>query len=356
MCKRLVCLTCCILVLGLAGGALSAELLVWYKLDETSGLVATDASGNGFDGTINGLENWVEGTTDGAYEFLGTDHIVLPAEAMEMTSYIGSVAFWMNMGVPSDINTIFWGGDNTTGGGFGPENEMHVHVEEENSGIWTGGELSFYIRCYPNPNVHLHSDPEKSGADDPGATPVNPILMGDEAWHHVAGSWDGNANITKLHIDGIPIMEWPFEPNVYGLSNIYLGQMANGSRTYTGKLDDFRIYSDVLTDEEVYALYEKDTYVSDDPIAKPQGYVLNQNYPNPFNPETNIEFVLENPGHTILEIYNKNGQLVETLIDGQLGSGYHQISFNAEKYSSGVYFYLLKSNNFKKLKKMMLLK
>jgi len=356
MYKRYVFLICCILVLGLVASASSKNLLAWYKLDETSGLVAADATGNGYDGTIEGLENWVEGTTDGAYEFWGSDYIVLPAETMGMTSFIGSVAFWMNMTESSSINTIWWGGDNTTGGGFGPENEMHMHAETAVGNVWEGGEFCFYLRCDPNPNVHLHSDPEKSGADDPGAEPVNPVLVNDEVWHHIAGVWDGNAGTATLYIDGIPLMEWPFQPTVYDLSHMFLGTMGGISRQYTGKLDDVRIYSDALTAAEVYMLYEKDTDVSDGPAAKPQGYLLNQNYPNPFNPETSIEFVLENSGHTTLEIYNKTGQLVETLIDGQLGSGFHQVSFRAENYPSGIYFYMLKSDNFKEMKKMMLLK
>ncbi len=93
---------------------------------------------------------------------------------------------------------------------------------------------------------------------------------------------------------------------------------------------------------------------NDDVIAT--AYKLNQNYPNPFNPVTNIEFTLANPGHTTLEIYNMLGQLVETLVDEQMSSGNYRISFRADKYTSGVYFYKLKSGNFTKVKKMMFLK
>ena len=54
MCKRLLCLTCCILVLGLATVE-SADLFVHYKLDEASGTVAADASGNGLTATGSGI-------------------------------------------------------------------------------------------------------------------------------------------------------------------------------------------------------------------------------------------------------------------------------------------------------------
>jgi hypothetical protein len=85
-------------------------------------------------------------------------------------------------------------------------------------------------------------------------------------------------------------------------------------------------------------------------------YKLNQNYPNPFNPATNIEFTLTKPGYTTLEIYNTLGQPVATLIDGLMSSGHHQITFTADGYTSGIYFYKLTSGNFTQVKKMMLLK
>ena len=53
MYKKLIYLTCLVLVLSVAGNA-SAQILVHYKLDETSGAVASDISGKGNDGTIDG--------------------------------------------------------------------------------------------------------------------------------------------------------------------------------------------------------------------------------------------------------------------------------------------------------------
>jgi hypothetical protein len=120
---------------------------------------------------------------------------------MGLRSDTGSVAFWMNMSeVVGGINTIWWGGDNTTGGGMGPENEMHIHIETVVTNIWIGGELCF--RVLHGPLIHLHSDPEKGDASVPGDPPVNPVLMNDGQWHHVVGTWgdaDGNVN---LYLDG----------------------------------------------------------------------------------------------------------------------------------------------------------
>ena len=153
---KLIRLTCYALVLGLATVA-SADLLVHYKLDETSGTVAADVSGNGFDGVVNADTNWVAGTIDGALEFTGDTNVTLPGESMELFSDNGSVAFWMKADSATGIYTMFWGGDNLTGTGFGPENEMHVHIESAVEDIWAGGELSFF--AIADPSAHIYSDP-----------------------------------------------------------------------------------------------------------------------------------------------------------------------------------------------------
>lgn len=86
------------------------------------------------------------------------------------------------------------------------------------------------------------------------------------------------------------------------------------------------------------------------------GFRLSQNYPNPFNPTTNIEFSLEKAGHTTIQIYNALGQLVETLIDKNMQSGVHNVTFNAENLESGVYFYKIISGEFTDVKKMIFMK
>ena len=85
-------------------------------------------------------------------------------------------------------------------------------------------------------------------------------------------------------------------------------------------------------------------------------YALDQNYPNPFNPTTAIQFSLEKPGKTVLEIYNTLGQKVATLVNGELSAGAHRYQWNASGLASGVYFYRLQSNEFVATKKMLLVK
>jgi len=252
MCKKLFCLACLFVVLSVAGNA-TAQILVHYKLDETSGNIAVDSSGKGNDGIIGAEPNWVEGWIDGALQFSAADAncITLPASTMGLRSDAGTVAFWVNMTeVAGGINTIWWGGDNTLGGGFGPENEMHIHVETAVANIWTGGEFGFFLRGDPN-NVHLHSDPNKG--DTAGNVPNTPVLLNDGLWHYITATWgneDGNA---KLYYDGKLLHEISYDWTriSYPLTNIFIGQMADGGRVFNGLLDEVQIYGGALTADEI---------------------------------------------------------------------------------------------------------
>jgi len=88
----------------------------------------------------------------------------------------------------------------------------------------------------------------------------------------------------------------------------------------------------------------------------PQTFSLHQNYPNPFNPSTTIEFDLFQKGKVELEIYNFLGEKVAILVNKEIAPGSYRINFNATGLSSGVYFYTLKADDHKAVKKMTLLK
>ncbi|MCA9731832.1 VCBS repeat-containing protein [candidate division KSB1 bacterium] len=97
-------------------------------------------------------------------------------------------------------------------------------------------------------------------------------------------------------------------------------------------------------------------------LITPDDYVLAQNYPNPFNPSTKIQYKLPLQKKVSLKIYNVRGQLVKTLVNGQVqDAGLHEVTWNGlnEKgvhVASGVYVYSLEFGNFRKTKSMTLLK
>ncbi len=89
----------------------------------------------------------------------------------------------------------------------------------------------------------------------------------------------------------------------------------------------------------------------------PETIELRQNYPNPFNAMTSIAFSLPRSSSVNLTIYDALGREVTQLIKNtQLSTGYHQISFNANKLSAGIYFYQLAVGQNRSTRKMLLLK
>jgi ligand-binding sensor domain-containing protein len=86
------------------------------------------------------------------------------------------------------------------------------------------------------------------------------------------------------------------------------------------------------------------------------GYTLAQNYPNPFNPQTTIDYSVPYSSFVSIIVYDALGREIETLISSEKSPGNYSVEFDGRALPSGVYFYQLKSNNFTKTKKIILLK
>ena len=88
----------------------------------------------------------------------------------------------------------------------------------------------------------------------------------------------------------------------------------------------------------------------------PSAFSLSQNYPNPFNPTTNIRFDLLKSGIVKLVVFDALGREVATLVNESLSPGTYEVTFDASKLNSGVYFYKITSGDFSDVKKMLLIK
>jgi len=85
------------------------------------------------------------------------------------------------------------------------------------------------------------------------------------------------------------------------------------------------------------------------------GYSLYQNYPNPFNPITKIKFDIPKNSYTKLTILDINGRELDKF-EQHIEQGSYEYTWNASKFSSGMYFYKLETPEFSGTKKMLLLK
>ena len=94
---------------------------------------------------------------------------------------------------------------------------------------------------------------------------------------------------------------------------------------------------------------------------KPNSYLVYQNYPNPFNPITTIRYDLPEDAKVIISVYDIIGREIKTLIKTNQSFGSRSISWdgtndNGEVLPGGIYYYLIKANTYRKIKKMIFLK
>lgn len=109
------------------------------------------------------------------------------------------------------------------------------------------------------------------------------------------------------------------------------------------------IYSDTLTSS-----------ISQISNSIPDKISLRQNYPNPFNPSTKIRFDITSAanidGAVRLAVYDITGREVALLVNQKLSVGSYEYTFDAQGFTSGVYFFRLEAGDFSETKKMTLLK
>ncbi|MEC8706163.1 MAG: T9SS type A sorting domain-containing protein, partial [Candidatus Neomarinimicrobiota bacterium] len=118
----------------------------------------------------------------------------------------------------------------------------------------------------------------------------------------------------------------------------------------------------------LHSVWPSISYTSDASLAVneksdilPKEFALHDNFPNPFNPNTTIRFDLPRATDVSIVVFNVLGQKIKTIERAQMNPGYHSIIWNAtndfgSQVSAGMYFYQLRTNEFVKTKKMILLK
>jgi hypothetical protein len=99
------------------------------------------------------------------------------------------------------------------------------------------------------------------------------------------------------------------------------------------------------------------TGVDHQAASVPYEFGLSQAYPNPFNPSTNIRFSLGVAGPVTLKVYNILGQEVMSLINGESKApGLYTVTFNMDRFASGMYVCRLQQGNLSQARKIALVK
>lgn len=212
-----------VLLLGLfAAGAdarLSSALIAYYPLDGD----ATDASGNGHDGTIMGAPQSVPGKFGQALEFDGEDDYVLVTDYIPISGAADrTVTAWVKMQATDVQGIVAWG--------------------------VVQGQSKWVIRLTPKGQLRL----EIEGDAIKGNT-----RLADGEWHHIAASFanDGTPALgdVDLYADGAlqNHANSPLQINTSDTGNLEIGRNLKNDGFFQGSIDEVKIYDRALSAEEI---------------------------------------------------------------------------------------------------------
>ena len=174
-----------------------------------------------------------------------------------------------------------------------------------------------------------------------------------------------NGSDYEIYIDGKLDAISTFSGSILSTNtNFLIGQILplDNQTNFKGILDDVRIYDYALSYRAIQELYDLPTSVNESDLTQiPSQNLLFQNYPNPFNNQTIIKYQIQETGFIYLDIYNVIGEKVTTLVNQEMQPGYYSITWDGKdngglQVPSGIYFYTLKTKNYNRTKKLLLLK
>ncbi len=83
---------------------------------------------------------------------------------------------------------------------------------------------------------------------------------------------------------------------------------------------------------------------------------LSKTYPNPFNGTVSVQFELSESSAVNFRLFNIAGQMVKTIVAGNMSAGSHQLSLNLNNTPSGTYIIRMKAGGFVEQRKIVLMK
>ena len=196
-----------------------------------------------------------------------------------------------------------------------------------------------------------------------GAVPIAPTLISPANgstgisltptlnWNDIPNAFDYGVQLTNdpnfltlvINVNGLTNSEYTVPTGILDPNTVYFWRANARNGLGTGTFSTIWFFTSVVTNISTNG-------------EIPNKFSLYNNYPNPFNPSTNIKFDLPKSENVKLIVINQLGQEVSTLINKELVSGSYEYTFNADKLSSGVYFYRIITDSFTDTKKMLLIK
>ncbi|MCL5279596.1 MAG: LamG domain-containing protein [Planctomycetes bacterium] len=242
MCKRVICLAF-VCTLGLAP-VVCADLVGWWKLDDGTGTVVKDSSGNGIDGNFVGNPKWVEGMNGtGGLEFDGTCWLDFgnPSQTLFTGSMPLSIALWI---YPTNLGATLAG---------------------------AGADRAFVSR---NMDYAFKASGPYARFTTPGVLDYNAqkTVLKINEWQHVTVTFTpgvGAAGVAVFYLDGVETdrVSSGATNGGYNAAAATAGAVAGvggpfyignnqwtTNQFYFGRYDDIRLYNHILTAAEVKTL------------------------------------------------------------------------------------------------------
>lgn len=207
--------------------AIPSIVSAYLKCNETGGTIAFDATGNGYIGTLVNGPIRVAGKFGNAVDLDGTnDYVTLPAGVLNGLTDI-TVSAWVNLDSASTWSRVF---------DFGTGMSNYMFLTASNGSV-----VRFAIRT---PSV---------GEQIINGTSALPTGV----WTHVAVTLSGSTGI--LYVNGIEVgrnTAMTLTPSSLGVTTQnYIGNSQWPDPYLNGRVDEFRIYADALSADEMAALY-----------------------------------------------------------------------------------------------------
>ena len=205
-------------------------LVAAYALDEGTGTLVRDASGNTNRGALTGAIWTFAGHTGGALTYDGSsDYVQVPNSPSINVSGKGlTVEMWANITAGSAVDYVLLAKPWTNGSTASPSYQYAIEFDANG-----GHTLDFYV-----------SDTTSTRRGPYQMTPVT------GSWTHLAYTFDGTT--VKGYLDGVLKISAPLDADIQGRpSNLLVGADGGLGQGFKGRLDDVRIYNRALTQSEV---------------------------------------------------------------------------------------------------------
>jgi 7,8-dihydropterin-6-yl-methyl-4-(beta-D-ribofuranosyl)aminobenzene 5'-phosphate synthase len=209
---------------------LPAELVAYWKLDETEGDIAYNSIGDNH-GILSSNPTWEpdSGQVAGALQFDGIDDYIATDFVLDPSLGTFSAFIWIKGGTPGQV--IISQSDGTGTG------HTWLGMDALAGNLMTG--------LVPPPVGRFIPQPLGSQA-----------VITDGQWHHVGFVWNGSYRF--LYVDGVEVAKDTAAQNPLKLANggLLIGTSKNldEGTSFSGLIDDVRIYNVALSAEEIEAL------------------------------------------------------------------------------------------------------